>query len=218
MSKPKLVIFDMDGLILDSEPTITKYLEQAAIGLGTPFKPGLLHKLVGQNIDRSRGIVKNEMGDSFPYDEIHKQGFALFDEHVNKYGVDLKPGLLEILDALEEMNIKKCVATSTEAYRAKHELEVVGIYHRFETLTGGDMVKKSKPDPEIFLKAAASCNVAPGDCIVLEDSPAGTQGGYDAGMRVIVVPDMVKPPEKTKTQAFAICKDLYEVLDIIRFL
>ena len=216
MSKPKLVIFDMDGLILDSEPIITDYIKKAATELGKPLKDELLQKLIGQNINSARIIVKKEMGDEFPYDEIHTNGFKLFDEHVNKYGVDLKPGLIEILDGLEEMNIKKCVATSTEAYRAIHELEVVGVYHRFETLVGGDMVKKSKPNPEIFLKAAASCNVAPGDCIVLEDSPAGTKGGYDAGMRVIVVPDMVEPPEKTINQAFAICKDLYEVLEIIK--
>ena len=213
--RPDLIIFDMDGLMLDTEPIAIDGWMAAALECGLDFPKGLLESLIGLNRLKCQQTMEEVMGPSFDFESAHSVVMSYVDTHILDKGIATKPGLEFILDKLEELGIKKCVATSTDSQRAAHKLSIVGILHRFDVVVGGDQVKNSKPDPEIFQKAASLCGVSPSSAVVLEDSAAGAMGAYKAGMRVILVPDLVKPSTKTRGHSYAVCGDLFEAFDVI---
>jgi len=215
VQKIELVIFDMDGTMLDTEPLSMAGWHYAAKTMGIDISAEMFdtifEKMLGTNLVACKAVLNEHLGEDFDADKGYDLHLAHIDEHFKLYGVPLKKGLMPLLDKLEKMNIRKCVATSTTKERATHKLKLANIAHRFEVIIGGDEVINSKPDPEIFLKAAKACNVAPENCLVLEDSAAGTEGGFYAGMRVITIPDMLPPSEETRQQALMVCNDLLEV-------
>ena len=215
MKDPQLLIFDMDGLMLDSETLAIQGWKHAATTLGIQIPDELFLNLIGLNNNLCRTIMLENLGPSFDFDTANALLHEYKDNYIRKHGVPLKPGLHHILDKLDEIGIKKCVATSTFYDRAVNKLSIANIAHRFEVIIGGDQVPHSKPAPDIFLKAAEKCEIAPKDCVVLEDSGPGTEAAYRAGMRVIVVPDLVVPSEATRKRAYAICENLFEACEII---
>ena len=214
MKKPKLVIFDMDGLMLDTEPLAIAGWEVAACELNITIPDELLIKMIGISRDLGKVYMLEALGPDFEYDTAHKIMRKEIDRHIEKHGISVKPGLIQLLDKLDELGIKKAVATGTTYKRALDKLELANIAHRFGTIIGGDMVANSKPAPDIFLKVAEICNIAPKDCIVLEDSNPGAEGAVRAGMSVIVVPDLVPPTDLTREQAYAICDSLHDVCEM----
>ena len=214
----QLVIFDMDGTMLDTERLSHIGWKQAIAQQIQDISDELFDKtfsgMLGTNNANCRRVV-NELLPGFDFDRGNAACCAFMDEYMQIHGVPIKPGLFELLDKLDELGIKKCVATSTARERATHKLKMANVAHRFEVIVGGDEVKVSKPDPEIFLKAANACGVVPENCIVIEDSAAGTMGGYRAGMRVIVIPDILQPSEEMRRMASAVCKDLHEVAGLL---
>ena len=215
MSKPELIIFDMDGLMIDTEPLAIAGWKIAARELKITIPDELYPRLVGLNRNLCKTYMMECLGPSFDFETALRILHKSVDDYFEKHGVPLKPGLIHLLDKLDEAGIKKCVATSTAHKRAVHKLTLAGIAHRFDAIVGGDQVARSKPAPDIFLKAASVCNTEPENCIVLEDSNPGAEGAYHAGMRVIVVPDMVPPTDTTRKQAYAICEDLYKAWELI---
>ncbi|MCL1788258.1 MAG: HAD family phosphatase [Defluviitaleaceae bacterium] len=218
LKKPELVIFDMDGTMLDTEMLSIKGWE-AAVRQQVPDVPHELflktfHSMIGTTYESCKKISQTLMP-SFDFDKGHKASYAYMDDHIKKHGIPIKVGLFELLDRLEQLGIKKCVATSTIKERATHKLTLAGVAHRFDAIVGGDEVENSKPNPDIFLKAASICGVAPENCLVLEDSAAGTEGGYRAGMQVIVIPDLLPPTQAMRDMATAVCKDMHEVAALV---
>jgi len=218
MKNIKLAIFDMDGTMFDTEALSNKgwrvVLAQFAPDISEELFTKTFNSMLGTNQENCRRIA-NELLPHFDFDKGNAACYAFMDDYMNTHGVPIKPGLFELLDKLEELGIRKCVATSTDWERATHKLEKANVLHRFDAVVGGDQVKLSKPNPEIFLKAAAACGIAPENCIVLEDSAAGTEGGYRAGMRVIHIPDILQPSDETRSMSAVICKDLHEVTALI---
>jgi len=216
MKKPKLIIFDMDGLMLDTEPLAIAGWKAAARELNITISDELAKSVIGFN----RNLCKTHMLEALGHDFDFETALALLvkdvDRHIEEHGIPLKPRLIKLLDTLDKLGIKKAVATSTAYNRAIHKLGLANIAHRFQTIIGGDMVANSKPAPDIFLKAAETCNTAPVDCIVLEDSNPGATGAISAKMRVIVVPDLVPPTDTTRKQAYAICESLHDVCKMIK--
>lgn len=218
LKKPELVIFDMDGTMLDTEMLSIKGWE-AAVMQQVPDIPRELfveafHSMIGTTFESCKKIAK-ELLPAFDFEKGHRASYAYMDEYIKNHGVPLKPGLLTLLDKLEAWGIKKCVATSTGKERATHKLKLANIGHRFDVIVGGDEVALSKPNPDIFLKAASLCATAPNNCLVLEDSAAGTEGGYRAKMQVVVIPDLLPPTAKMQEMATAVCQDLYQVATLI---
>ena len=218
IKKPELVIFDMDGTMLDTEMLSIKGW-QAAVEEQIPGVPWeefsqIFYKMLGTNLDNCRRVALEHMP-TFDFERGNATQITYMDSYFASKGVPTKTGLLELLDKLEALEIKKCVATSTARDRATHKLKLANIAHRFEVIVGGDQVKVSKPNPEIFLKAAAACGVAPEKCLVLEDSLAGVTAGYKAGMQVIVIPDLLPAAPETLQMATMECKDMLEVADLI---
>ena len=209
--KPKLVIFDMDGTMLDTEPVSLQGMIYAAEAKGKTMPLDFFHQFMGRNVAHARWLIQQRFGDEVDYDELAALHQSYIDEYIEKNGIPLKKGLFALFDRLESLNIKKCVATSTVKSLATSKLTRAGIIHRFEAIVCGDDVADSKPNPEIFLRAAALCKTAPAESLVIEDSMAGAEGAFNAGIPYIVVPCIAPLSDEVRQRAFAVCEDLHEV-------
>jgi HAD superfamily hydrolase (TIGR01509 family) len=191
--RPDAVIFDMDGLMLDTEPLAARAWSDAAKTLGVAFDSAINAHLIGRNFPDCRMIISEHQGAGYPVDDLMREWHGAYDAIVAREGIRFKPGLLELLTWLEGAAIPKAVATSTRRSRAQTKLEQTGILARFAVLVGGDEIAHGKPAPDIFLEAAARLGVAPTACMVLEDSEPGMRGALAAGMTPVMVPDILAP-------------------------
>ena len=190
---PQAVIFDMDGLMLDTEGPALRAWESAARGLGREFDLELCRQMIGRNFGDCVALSRARHGTDYPVDALTSAWAADYDAIVAAEGISLKPGLEDILNLLDERGVAAAVATSTRRERARAKLDRVGLLHRFAALVGGDDVARGKPAPDIFLAAAERIGVAAGDCIVLEDSEPGIIAAAAAGMTPVMVPDLHPP-------------------------
>jgi HAD superfamily hydrolase (TIGR01509 family) len=193
MPQFKACIFDMDGVLLDSERIIRDIFTQVSTESGFVVSPEVYLKCVGRNSRDTRDIMSEHLGSDFPYEEIKLKVRDLISKQITISGWPLKPGVIDGLDALRENQIRCCVATSTEQNEARKRLQK--LLHYFEHISSGDEVSKGKPDPELFLLAASRLAVDPKDCVVIEDSEYGAQAALSAGMSCLIVPDLKIPPE-----------------------
>jgi HAD superfamily hydrolase (TIGR01509 family) len=193
LRRPKAVIFDMDGLMLDTEPLAARAWSEAAAALGVEFDNALALSMVGRNFADCQAIVRQHYGDDYPVDALLSSWHAAYDAIVSRDGLALKPGVHELIDWLDVVAIPRAVATSTRRSRARSKLEATELLRRFHDLVGGDEVPRGKPAPDIYLEAARRLKVPPGDCIALEDSEPGIRAAYAAGTMPIMVPDLHPP-------------------------
>lgn len=191
--RPVAVIFDMDGLMLDTEPLAARAWTDAASAIGIEFDHAVTTSLVGRNFPDCRALILAHHGAAYPVDALMQAWHAAYDGIVADEGIALKPGLMELLAWLEYTGIRKAVATSTRRSRAQAKLERVALADRFDALVGGDEPKHGKPAPDIFLLAAERLGVAVASCVVLEDSEPGIRGAIAAGMTPVLVPDNAAP-------------------------
>jgi|GEM_PF-163622 len=213
--KVELVIFDMDGLMIDTEPISKRGWQNALKEYGLELDDEIFARLLGTQIKTAEKIMCAHYGKDFDFKTARAKRKAYVDEYINKHGVEMKPGLIEMLDRLDALGIKKCVATSTERPGMEDRLGKLGILERFDGHMTGSEVTEGKPNPEIFLKAAKKMGVPPENCIVLEDSLNGIAAAYAAGMRPIMVPDLVPPDRRTLGRLFAQCGSLVEAVEVI---
>lgn len=213
--KIEAVLFDMDGLVLDTEKLYTRFWVEAANALGYPMtvKQGLGMRSLNRTYGAAK--LKSYFGESVDYDKVRNKRIELMDAFVEKEGVYLKKGINELLDYLKENNIKTSIATSSPIERTIKYLSSVNMDKRFDELVSGYMVEKGKPEPDIYLYAAKKLGVSPKNCMVLEDSPAGILSGYKAGCIPVIVPDQDEPDEDTMNIIYAKAKDLIDVINII---
>jgi HAD superfamily hydrolase (TIGR01509 family) len=207
----ELVIFDMDGLMFDTEKISFIAWEEAARSFNYLIDRDIFEKTVGANLHKTKDIYMAHFGESFPFDLIVNERIKISDEIIKSKGVPIKKGLLELINYLNAKNIKMAVATSTSRKRALDLLNRAQIYDAFDYVLCGDEIKNSKPDPEIFLKVADKLQISPEKCVVLEDSEAGIVAAYDAGMIPIMIPDMKDPSEKVSHMLFKRMNHLLEV-------
>jgi HAD superfamily hydrolase (TIGR01509 family) len=190
---PEAVIFDMDGLMLDTEAPALRAWEQAARAVGCEFDLGLCRQMIGRSFVDCVALIRARHGSGYPVDQLTRAWATGYDAIVAAEGIALKPGLDEILDLLEERGIVRAVATSTRHERARAKLDAAGLLHRFAALVGGDEVAHGKPAPDIFIMAAGRLGIAARDCLVLEDSEPGMLAAAAAGMLPVMVPDLHPP-------------------------
>ncbi len=211
----KLVIFDMDGLMFDTEPLYYEANQRTADKLGIPFDYAFYKQFIGASdadfFDAIYQTVSKEKADLF-IEESRKDLRDLFYSTVPT----LKPGLRELLDFLKEEKVKLAVASSSHHELIDTLLEKAELTSYFDAIVGGDEVEESKPNPEIFLKAAELTGPDHSDIMVLEDSLNGIRAGYSAGFKVIMVPDLIAPDKEAESKTIAICKDLFEVISEIK--
>ena len=212
MARPTALIFDMDGLMLDSEPLYQAAWQAAAQDLGFTIAGELYQSLVGRSSTEADRLFVEMFGDEFPVAVFNERWDQRWRELIKTQGVALQPGLLPLLDWVGEQGLPKAVGTSSNTTEAELCLTVAGIRDRFTTLVTVDQVGIGKPAPDIFLEAARRLGVTPAECLVLEDSNAGVQAAISAGMGVVMVPDLQVPTTQSTAMSTAIFDSLHDVL------
>lgn len=199
----KAVIFDMDGILIDTEKWLNVYWQQAAkeAGFEVTREDGLaIRSLAGKY---AGPYLRGIFGESFDYEAIRERRKELMREHIAKYGIEKKPGVDDILSYLAEKNMKRAVATATDPERTKQYLTQIGIYDKFDKIVSATTVENGKPQPDVYLYACEQIGEKPEDCIAVEDSPNGILSAYRAGLSVIMVPDLTEPDEETAKMLYA---------------
>jgi len=191
----KAVLFDMDGTMLDTEPVSAECWKKAAKELGYVIEDRFMNTLYGKNISSIERMLQEEFGIQEEAVDIIERRLAHYKSYLAEHGVPKKPGLIEVLEYLKGKHIPAVVCTSTEKATAESVLKKAGIYEYFSGYVYGDMVTRSKPDPQGFHMAAEIAGRKPGDCLVVEDSPNGVLAGKAAGGYIIFIPDCMEMPE-----------------------
>ena len=204
------VVFDMDGVLIDSEVLYRKYAFEVFKELGFTLTDELHLSTVGMPGPAGEQLVRKAMGPSFPYDEFDdiwrdRVANAMMDH------VPLKPGVRELLSLLDELDIPTAVATSSSLDAANHHLQRADLLQHFGALVTGDQVENGKPHPEPFLLAADKLEVDAENCLALEDSHNGIRSAHGAGMQAIMVPDLLPATPEMKQLTIAIMDNLHQV-------
>jgi HAD superfamily hydrolase (TIGR01509 family) len=212
MTEPRFraAIFDMDGLLLDSErPTRDAWL-RAACELGAPLDEQRYLDLVGRNQTDSRALLQQCLGEACSYDSLRERANALLAELLAAQGYAVKAGVATLLQALQERRVPCVVASSTHRAEVKQRLQDAGLAAFFSGFSGGDEVLRGKPHPDLFLLAAQRAGQRPHDCLVFEDSEPGARGALAAGMGVVIVPDLKTPGADTSAASLAVLQSLHD--------
>jgi HAD superfamily hydrolase (TIGR01509 family) len=212
----KAVIFDMDGLMFDTERLAVEGWVYAGKQMGYNITKELVTKTCGSRIEDTKRIFLEHLGNDIDFYGCRKVRVDYAEKYIADNGLPLKPGLIELLDFLSSNNYKIALASSTEKQKVEHYLKSVGILKYFNSLICGDMVEKGKPQPDIYLKAAEALGVLPTECIALEDSLMGILSAYRAGLKPVMIPDLTEPDEETSKMLYAKLPTLLEVIDLLK--
>ncbi len=212
----KAVIFDMDGLMIDSERvTYNEYVKKLAELGHHDFTEELYRNCLGKNKQGICQVFIDHYGQDFPMDEVWDDVHVWIDESLRQY-VPKKKGLVELLEYLKANNYKTIVATSSGRARVDEILKNADLTKYFDDTICGDEVTHGKPHPEIFLTACQKLDVKPEEALVLEDSEAGILAAYDGHIDVICVPDMKYPEPQFVEKVTKIVDSLDEVIDYLK--
>ena len=214
----RAVIFDMDGLILDTEKLLVKYWCQAANEAGFPMERE--HALGIRSLARKFAIpyLQGIFGEEFDYVKIRSRRMELMTQALERDGLQLKKGIHELLSYLKENGIPAAIATATDFERTKAYLTKAGIFHCFDRIVCATMVESGKPKPDIYLYAAEQLGLPPHECMALEDSPNGVRSASAAGCITVMVPDLTQPDEEISALIHAKADSLADVAQMIRLL
>lgn len=211
----RAVIFDLDGTLIDTEKYYRIFWPKAlaAFGyhmtdeqalqlrsLGRPFAPALLKEWFGEELD---------------YYAVRQKRKDMMEEYLDREGVQRKPGALELVRRLKEMGIVTAIATASDLERTEKYLRLTGLEGYFDRLISATQVKEGKPAPDIYTYACEQLNLAPAECLAVEDSPNGVLSAYRAGCRTVMVPDQTEPDEELKKYLYARVDSLTDILGLI---
>lgn len=215
MGNVKAVIFDVDGLLVNTEFLWLQAWRDVGEKYGIPAFGRAFHRTVGLTGQAVNDILDEELGNCAErislLDEARKTGTKYLDEKT-----EVMPGAVNLLNYLEERNIPKAVATTTDRKRTDERLKKLGLFDRFSVILCGDEVTKRKPDPEIYQKVVGKLGLNPEDVLVLEDTGYGVQAAHSAGIRVIMVPSINPAEEREKEMAYAVVQSLDDVVQLFR--
>lgn len=207
----KAIIFDMDGLMIDSERVTFECYQERLKDMNLTMDEEFYKTLLGKPIKGIYQRFYDVYGNDFPIQNVIQDVHQLMAERFETEGVPVKKGLVELLHYLKDNNYKTIVATSSNRDRVDKILAQAKITEFFDDSICGEEVTKGKPNPEVFLKSCQKLGVNVDEAIVLEDSEAGIQASYDANIKVICIPDMKYPEKQYEEKTFKILKDLTEV-------
>ena len=216
MLEIECIIFDMDGLMFDTERIATIALKEAGKHFGYDIKDKLRLQLLGRSKKDGICILKSALGENFPAKAVLKYTMLVREKYIEMHGLPIKEGLIELVTYAKVKGIKTIVASSSNRDMIEKNLLITNTTPYFDYILGGDEISNSKPDPEIFLKACEICGVDTSKSLVLEDSKSGILAAKNADIKVICIPDLVKHPKEINDLTYKVLKNLKEVLAEIR--
>lgn len=211
----KAVVFDMDGVIFDSERAVMQCWKEVASRHNIPNIEKAILACTGTTMVRTREIMLNLYGADFPYDEYARESSAIFHSRYDGGRLPMKPGVKELLTFLKKHDKKIALASSTRHQVVTDELRDAGIIEYFDRIICGDMVSRSKPAPDIFLKACEELNVSPSDSYAIEDSYNGIRAAHAGGLHPIMVPDLLPADEEMQSLAEIVLPSLTSVMEYL---
>lgn len=211
----KAVVFDMDGVIFDSERAVMQCWEEVASRHNIPNIEKAILACTGTTMVRTREIMLNLYGADFPYDEYARESSVIFHSRYDGGRLPMKPGVKELLTFLKEHDKKIALASSTRQQVVTDELRDAGVIEYFDRIICGDMVSRSKPAPDIFLKACEELNISPSDSYAIEDSYNGIRAAHAGGLHPIMVPDLLPADEEMQSLAEIVLPSLTSVMEYL---
>jgi len=210
------ILFDMDGLVLDSEALYTRFWREAANSMGFPMTvpQSLGMRSLGKKLGQP--YLENLFGPTVDYAALRSKRIELMDAYVAEHGIATKPGIYELLDYMEQHGIVGAIASSSPMEFIERHLSSANLLHRFQKLCSGHTIPNGKPAPDIYLLAARELNLKPEECLALEDSPTGILSAYRAGCLPIMIPDLDQPEEETQKLLFAKADSLADIINVLK--
>lgn len=205
-------IFDMDGVLFDTEKLYERFWCEAAEELGFVMNVEDVAAIRSTDAKLARKILKQRCGSDFDYDGVKGLRIRLMHEYTQKHGVEQKPGVRDFLVLLKGKNYKIALATTSNKKRATEFLMQGKLFDFFDWIVSGDLVTKGKPDPEIYLKAAEGLGLNPAECYAVEDSYNGVRSAHAAGCKVIMVPDRDVPDAEMREKTIQIAASLDKIV------
>ncbi|WP_019243439.1 MULTISPECIES: HAD family hydrolase [Bacillus] len=212
----KAIIFDMDGLMFDSERLGIYITEKVMNDLPFDFDQDLNMRIIGTNMEYCKNEYVKTYGIDFPFDDMMRQKKEMTIHYYEENDIPKKAGLIELLQFLKENNYKIGVATSTYREKAEYMLKKANIYPFFNVIVCGDEVEQSKPNPDIYLKALQKLNVQKNEAFVIEDSENGLIAGQNAGISTIFIKDLITPNGKVLEKVTHKANTLHDVITILQ--
>lgn len=211
----RAVIFDQDGLMFDTERISVEAWDLAGAEFGVHLEEAFLCTVRGMNHHDMKKRFFEVFGDSVDFETFRARKQQIFFRLVRERTVPVKPGLLELLEYLRQQGYKIALASASRKEYTLANIKEAGVEPYFRFIITGDMVKQAKPDPEMFLTAAAALGEPPEQCIVLEDSLNGVEAGLRGGFCTIMVPDLTQPDETLRKRVYAVCESLHQVKELL---
>lgn len=210
----RAVVFDMDGLLVDTEAVSREVMTEAAHAMGHELPDEVFMRMVGLNFATSRNILIEHYGDGFDADSFWAESTRRYHAAL-ELGVALKDGVVELLDFLDELTIPRAIATSSPHHDVDRNLGRHGLKDRFDAIIARGDYARGKPEPDPYLRAAEALGVAPIDCLALEDSHNGIRAAHAAGMMAVMVPDLLEATQEIRALCARVIESLHDVRDLI---
>ena len=212
------VLFDMDGVILDTEKLYARFWREACIALGYPMTHEQALGMRSLNRQAGQAKLTEYFGPGISHPEVRKKRIELMDAYVEEHGVDPLPGVVETLTFLKEMGIPCAITTSSPYERVEKYLGRLGYLHLFDKICTGYEVAHGKPEPDIYIYGAESLGLKPEQCLAIEDSPAGITSASRAGCLTVMIPDQDPATEEMKSKLFALADSLQDLVRLVQLL
>lgn len=209
------VLFDVDGLILDTECLYSRFWMEACHFYGFPMTREQSLQMRSLNKTIGQAKLRELFGSTADYAAIREKRIELMDAFVARDGVAPKDGIYQLLDALDQRGIRRAITTSSPLARIESYLTPLNLFHRFQKIVTAYDVPKGKPEPDIYLKGAEMLGLQPEECLALEDSPAGILSAYRAGCLPVMIPDQDQPDDATLSLLYAKADSLRDVIGLL---
>ena len=211
----KGVLFDMDGVMFDTEQMGLDIWAQLGKQHGFEMPHEVWLSVLGLRFEEIAQVIQESLGPSFPFWAYWEELKRIIDRQISLHGMPKKPGLVPLLDYLKEQGYRFTVATSTLRSRVENYMNAAGVRAYFGEIVCGDMVKRSKPAPDIYEKAAQTIGLLPEECIALEDSPRGILSAYRAGVHPVFIPDLLTIDQETESLLYAKVSSLFDIIPLL---
>ena len=209
------LLFDLDGVVIDTEKLYTRFWMEASRDLGCPMTREQSLQLRSLGSGPSQEKLDLFFGGALRYCDLRARRIELMDAFIAEHGVEEKPGIRELLAFLKEKRIPCAITSSSSIPVIRQHLGKLGLLEGFTALCSGKDVPRGKPAPDIYLAGAAALGLEPGTCLAIEDSPAGIEAAWRAGCTAVIVPDQDQPGEEVLSRAVAKADSLFDVMELL---